>query len=447
MMKSNHSISRRRFFKGTALGWAATSASGYVIPAAALGREGSIPPSDKIVVGSIGVGPQGSGVMTNFLNQKDCRVTALCDVKKQVRQKIKNQVDRFYGDRGCAVYHDFRELLSRQDIDAVTIATTDHWHVLVALAAVRAGKDVYLEKPMGLSLAEDQALRRECRRYGTVFQFGTQQRSGAHFRQACELVRNGRIGKLHTINVWSPGSIAGGPLKPVPLPPDYIDYDLWLGPAPYVPYTEDRCENKWWWFISDYALGFIAGWGIHPMDIALWGGGDLLKGPIEVQGTAVFPPPDGVCDTSLNWDITYTFQNGIIMKFAGDPMPAEWQKRYVNVSTHGTAFEGTLGWVQVRRSGIEAFPKKILADHPGPHEVHLPVSENHARNLLDCIRTRSRTVCPIEEAVWGDTFCHLGDIAARTQQKLVWDQEKERFTHSETANRYLVRPMRSPWHL
>ncbi len=439
----NHPIfsSRRHFLRQAA------SAAPWLIPASALGRAGNLPPSDRILVGSVGVGPQGAGVMSNFLAQSDCRVVAVCDVKKKVLEAVRNKVDAFYGEKGCTPYHDFRELLARPDIDVVTVAPPDHWHVLVALAAVRAGKDIYLEKPMGLSLQEDQVLRAECQRRGTIFQFGTQQRSTAIFRQACELVRNGRIGRLQTINVWSPGSSAGGPRQPVPIPPDYIDYDLWLGPAPYAPYTEDRCENKWWWFISDYALGFIAGWGIHPVDIALWGGADLLQGPMEVQGTGDYPTPEGVADTALDWDLQYRFASGVVMNFTGYPVPEEWRRRYINISNHGTAFEGTEGWVQVRRSGIEAYPKKILGEHPGAGEVHLPVSTNHARNLLDCVRSRSRTVSPIEESVWGDTICHVGDIAARTRQKLIWDPEKERFTNSETANRYLVREMRSPWHL
>jgi len=446
-MKRGNRISRRGFMKKTVVGLAGASTAGYVLPASALGRDGTVPPSDRIVVGSIGVGPQGTSVMRNFMAHNDCRVVAICDLKKPVRERTKNLVDEFYQDRGCAVYQDFREILQRKDIDVVTVAPPDHWHVLVALAAARAGKDIYLEKPMGLSLTQDQALRTVCQEKGTVFQFGTQQRSDAQFRLACELARNKRIGKLQTIYVWSSGSSAGGSMKPVPVPPDYIDYDFWLGPAPWVPYTEDRCENKWWWFISDYALGFIAGWGIHPMDIALWGGGELLKGPVNVEGTGEFPPPGGVCDTALTWDISYKFQNDVTIRFHGAPVPAEWKNKFPRAIDHGTVFEGSEGWVHVDRAGIDAWPKSILNTQAGPGDIRLPVSRNHARNLLDCVRTRSKTICPVEEAVLADLFCHLGDIAIRTHQKLVWSQEKERFENSDTANRYLVRAMRSPWSL
>jgi predicted dehydrogenase len=234
-------------------------------------------------------------------------------------------------------------------------------------------------------------------------------------------------------------------MKPVPVP-DTIDYDFWLGPAPFVPYTQDRCENSWWWFISDYALGFIAGWGIHPMDIALWGGGEMLKGQVEVAGTAEIPA-DGVCDTALNWDVKYKFPNGVLINFAGNPIPAPWQQRYRNVTDHGTVFEGGEGWIHVSREGIDASPKKILNSVLRPEEIHLPVSRNHAQNLLHCMRTRDKTICPIDEAVRADVFCHLGNIATRTGQKLVWNQDTERFVNNEAANRFLVREMRSPWRL
>ena len=266
---------RSTFLKDAARVAVGAALTPYIVPASVLGR-GQTPPSDRVQVGCIGVGPQGTGVMRNFLAQKDVRVVAVCDVKKPVLEaRARQLVNDHNGDAQCTAYHDFRELLARKDIDAVTVAPPDHWHVPIAIAAANAGKDMYVEKPMGLSVAQDQALRAACRRNGTIFQFGTQQRSNDRFRFACELVRNGRIGQLRTINVWSPASTAGGPTAPVPVPPE-LDYEMWLGPAPSVPYTEDRCSNKYWWFISDYALGFIAGWGIHPLDIALWGAGDRV---------------------------------------------------------------------------------------------------------------------------------------------------------------------------
>jgi predicted dehydrogenase len=384
--------------------------------------------------------------MGNFLAQKDARVVAVCDLKKPAREQACNLVNKHYQNEDCATYQDFRELIARNDIDLVSIATTDHWHVLVSLAAARAGKDIYLEKPMGLSVAEDQALRETCRRYGTIFQFGTQQRSSRDFRFACELALNERIGKLHTINVWSPGSASGGSPEPAP-EPDWIDYNMWLGPAPYTPYTKDRCSNALWWFISDYALGFIAGWGVHPLDIALWGGGEKLACPVEIEGKGVWPDPAGVCDTAMNWKVVAKYDSGVTMNFTGCPYPDEWRKRYGRTTDHGTAFEGAEGWVHVDRSGINAHPKELLQTEFGPNEIRLIESNNHARNLLDCVKSRAQTICPIDAAVQADIVCQISDIAIRLEQKLRWDPAKERFVNNDAANRRLVRSMRSPWRL
>jgi hypothetical protein len=260
------------------------------------------------------------------------------------------------------------------------------------------------------------------------------------------LALNERIGKLHTINVWSPGSSQGGDPKPVP-EPEWLDYDFWLGPAPYTPYTERRCSNALWWFISDYAIGFIAGWGIHPVDIALWGGGDRLKGPIEVEGKGIWPTPDGVCDTAMNWNATLKYSTGVKMNFTGWPCLKEWQDRYGQIESHGTAFEGSEGWVHVDRARINAHPKELLEVELGANEIHLTESYNHARNLLDSVKARKEAICPIDESVQGDIVCQISDIAIRLEQKLVWDMEKEQFTNSEMANRRLARSMRSPWSL
>jgi predicted dehydrogenase len=445
-MVRHTNVTRRSFLKrttGVALG---AIGFPYVVSSAALGRAGAVAASERIAVGCVGTGPQGTYDMRNFLTQKDCRVMAICDLKAPVREATQKVVNDYYKNKDCAVYTDYRELITRKDIDVVLIATCDHWHVLVALEAARAGKDIYVEKPMGLSLAEDQALRAVCRQYGTRFQFGTQQRSERNFRFACELVKNKRIGELKTINVWSPGSTSGGPRNPVQ-PPAWIDYDRWLGPAPYHAYTPGRESNSWWWFISDYALGFIAGWGVHPLDIALWGLGDKIPCPLEIEGKGQWPDPAGVCDTAVNWNVTCKLDNGITMNFTGAPFPEEWKKRYGRTTDHGTAFEGTNGWVHVDRSGLNAHPKELLDIQWGPNDTRLYESSNHARNLLDCVRSRKDTICPIDVAVQADTLCQISDIAIRTEQKLRWDPAKEQFVNNDAANRRLVRAMRSPWRL
>jgi predicted dehydrogenase len=444
-MQSHRDITRRGFMKKT-VGMAAGAVGfPYIIRSSALGKAGEVAASKRITVGCIGVGPQGSAVMGNFLAQKDVRVVAVSDVKSNVREAAQNSVNKYYQDTGCTAYNDFRELIGRDDIDVVLVATCDHWHVLAALAAVKAGKDVYVEKPLGISLEQDQALRAAVHRHGRIFQFGTQQRSSRDFRFACELVRNGRIGKLHTINVWSPGSESGGSPKPVQVP-EWLDYNMWLGPAPSTPYTEDRCSNKLWWFISDYAIGFIAGWGIHPIDIAVWGGADKLSCPVELEGKGTWPT-EGVCDTAMNWNVTCKYGSGVTLNFTGFPFPQEWQKRYGRTTSHGTAFEGADGWVHVDREGINAHPKELLSTQFGPNDIRLYESNNHVRNLLDCVKSRAATICPVDEAVQGDIICQISDIAIRLEQKLKWDPVKERFVNNDAANRRLTRVMRSPWTL
>jgi len=441
-------MNRRKFLKSASA--IATGAIGfpYIVSASALGKAGAVAPSNRIFVGAIGVGEQGNLVLGNFLNQDDAQVVAVCDVDKGRRERTRQRIDRHYQKKGCAAYNDFRELLERDDFDAVLIATPDHWHVLCATAAAKAGKDMYMEKPLGLNVAEGQALQAVVSRYGTVFQFGTQQRSSVQFRRACELVRNGRIGKLHTINVWAPPSVAGGSNKPAPVP-DGLDYDMWLGPAPFRKYTHDRCASEWekkfWWFNSDYCIGWISGWGIHPVDIALWGAADLLAGPIEVEGTGIFPN-EGLCDTATYWNVKLNYATGVTMNFLSNPPPAEWLSRYTTKVDHGTAFEGTEGWVNVNRNEMNVSDESIKLSESSD-DIKLYQSTNHTRNFLDCVKSRAKTVCPVDQAHQADVICHISDIAIRLERKLKWDMKKEMFIGVDIANRMLSRSMRSPWRL
>ena len=444
-MRSNHGMSRRSFLRRSAALAAGALAAPQIVPSAVLGGAEGTAPSNRIVVGWIGTGSRGSGVMEEFLGHKDVQVVAACDTKKWALDGAKKRIDAHHGGNACKVYKDFRELVGRKDIDAVLVATTDHWHVLTSLAAVKSGKDVYCEKPMGLSMAECQALREACHRYKRVFQFGTQQRSDGNFRLACELARNEKIGKLHTVNVWSPGSTSGGPTNVVPVP-EGLDYERWLGPAPFKPHTQDRTSNAWWWFISDYALGFIAGWGIHPIDIAAWGAGDKILSPVEVEGKGDFPK-EGLCDTATNWRIALKFANGLVINFAGDPMPEEWSKRYPGIESHGTAFEGSEGWVHVNRGTINSSIAGLTQSKIGPDGIHLIESPGHARNFLDCVRSRKTAICDIDEAVRSESLCQVSEIAIRLGRKVKWDPKTETFPGDEEANRRLTRAMRSPWSL
>ncbi len=415
--------------------------------------------SRPLQVGCIGTGPQGRSVMNGFLSQSDVRVVAVCDVKKDQLALACKQVEDRYQSRDCATYHDFQELLARKDLDVVLIATPDHWHVPMAVAAARAGKDIYLEKPMGLSIAEGQILRKTVHDHGRVFQFGTQQRSSREFLQACELVRNGRIGRLKSINVWAPASRPGGATAPAPVPAG-LDYNSWLGPAPFTPHTDSKCaadDTKTWWYNYDYALGFIAGWGVHPLDIALWGHPRMFQNTIEIEGRAIFPN-EGACNTAVAWDVRFQFADGVTMNYRGTPNQyretsplndlSDWAKRYGRLDGHGTAFEGTEGWVLVSRGSLRTWPEALAETPIQPKPVPLPRSTHHVRNLLDCVRTRQPTICPVDDAFRADLLCHLADIATRLPRQLRWDSAGEHFLDDPEANqRTRLRRMRKPWQL
>jgi predicted dehydrogenase len=453
-------LNRRGFLRSSLTAALAAGVFPAIVPASALGRPGRPAPSGRITVAGIGVGPQGRAVLEGFLRQADAQVIAVCDVKQDNLARARDAVNRHYGNADCKTYTDFRELLARPDLDAVLIATPDHWHCHVGVAAARAGKDMYLEKPMGLSLAEDQILRKAVQRHRCVFQFGTQQRSSTEFQKAVSLVRTGRIGRLTRINVWCAASRPGGSTAPIPPPPD-MDYDFWLGPARVTPYTLGKSadENgawKTWWFNSDYALGFIAGWGVHPLDIALWGHPAMIGGPIQLEGRAIFPG-EGACDTAIAWEVNFRFHDGVQLNFRGtrngydqinemnDLTPFE--ARYGKLADHGTAFEGTEGWVLVHRGSLRTQPEALIELPPDP-ELFARRSTNHVRNFLDCVKSRERTVCPVEEAVQADLLCQLSDIATRLERKLTFDPVKEKFLKDNEANRRLaLRPMRSPWRL
>ncbi len=453
-------ISRRKFIKGGLA--SATIVFGFptIIPSSAIAQSGKAPNS-RVNVGCIGVGPQGRGVMGGFLGLPDAQVVALCDVAKINLDAATNMVKQKYQQDSVSTYHDFRELLARKDIDAVLIATPDHWHVYVALAAANAGKDMYVEKPLGLSLEEDKILRKTIQQKKRIFQFGTQQRSSREFRQACELVRNGYIGELNQINVWSAASHPGGSTKPVP-PPEGLDYDFWLGPAPQTPYTDNKCFDnippggwKTWWFNYDYALGFIAGWGVHPLDIAYWAYPDMMKQPFQLFGRAIIPT-EGACNTAVAWDINFEFPSNVKMRFKGTPNGfnqkidmnnfSEWESIYGKIADHGTGFNGTKGWIMVRRGEIRTNPESLATQKIGDNETKLIQSSNHVKNFVDSVKSRKPSICPIEDAVYADTLCHLSDIASRLQRRLSWNPKKEEFIKDKEANAKLkLRSMRKPW--
>ncbi len=425
-------LSRRSFLKRTA----AFLAAPYIIPSGVLGQNA---PSRRITLGAIGTGGMGEADIKSFLWVDGIQVIAVCDVDSQRREAAKQVVEKHYakytpdgGFKGCSAHGDFRELLARDDIDAVLIATPDHWHIRIALAAVRAGKDIYCEKPLSLTVAEGRMLSDTVRRYGTVFQTGSQQRSDWRFRRACELVRNGRIGKLERIKAVLVDGKEIGPQPAMPVP-EWFDYDMWLGPAPWAPYTRERCHYNFR-YVLDYSGGALTDWGAHNNDIAQWGNGTELSGPVEVEGEGKFPD-EGLYDTAVHFDLKYRYANGVELECTsrGD--------------TPGVAFEGTEGRIWVSRDALEAKPEKILDSRIRPGEIRLYRSEWHHKNFADCVRSRGPTAAPPEIAHRSITICHIGNIAMLLKRKLRWDPEREIFPDDADANRMLARGSRSPWRL
>ena len=451
-------MKRRQFMKTLA----APAVFGFpmIIPRRVLGA-GPTAPSDRITFASIGVGSQGTGNLRTWLNKDDVRVVAVCDVRKEYRQRAKDAVDTRYGDSNCKGYNDFRELLARKDIDAVNIATGERWHTLIAMEAARQGKHIYCQKPLALTVEEAKALRSTVQHYRVAFQLGSQQRSSQLFRFATELVRNGKIGQLQTIAI---GSAGGGqtalPLglgftsmpqeKPAPVP-EGVDWDLWLGPSPWAPYSDLRITRTWM-SMSDYGLGAIGGeYGVHDIDIGQWANNSDDTTPISVEGITGEVYHD-IRDTLTTYEIEYKYANGVRMQLM-DLVTA--RKRYsqfqfgesVKGVSVGLILFGTEGWVWVSRVGLRTHPESLARTVFGPNDVRVLRSDDHNQNLLDAIRTGQPDVSPVEVGVHDEMICQMGDIAGRMRRKLEWDPVKEEFKNDPAANRKLSRVMRSPWRL
>lgn len=418
-MKDKTKLSRRSFLKSAAIATAP-----MILPSRIL--FGATTPSNRITTGHIGVGGQGGGLLGGFLGVAECQPVAACDAFRSRAEAAAKRMGE-----GAKAYQDFRELLSRDDIDAVVIASPDHWHVPLGIAAVRAGKDVYVEKPLGISIAHDKAMRAVVHQYGAIFQYGTQQRCfSPHCGFAAELVRNGYIGEIKAVHVVAPDGATGGNPAPQPVPAD-LDYDMWLGPAPVKPYTNDRVVGTGRWHIYDYAIGFLGGWGAHPLDIAHWG---YPHTPVEIEGTG-FIPTDGLFDTVVHWDVKGRYASG-----------AEFT---LKAGSDLTTFVGTKGWIATGRGRekLAAEPASLLSVKIKPDEVHLLQDTNHHRNFIQAVKSRRQPASDIDSAVQSDFMSHLSDIAIRTGRKIRWDEKKEEIIGDEIAARMTTRSLREPWTL
>lgn len=439
MIKNKKTIDRRDFLRNVCFTTAGVIGFPSIVPSTVLGRSGNITPGNKIIVGSVGWGMQGPGNTRSFLEEPDAQVVAVCDLDANHLQAAKNTVDKHYGNKDCVTYHDFRDLLARKDIDAVMLAVPDHWHSILATTAAASGKDIYGEKPLAHSLREGRAICNAVKRYGRVWQTGSWQRSQANFRFACELVLNGRIGKVHTSEVGLPAGhydFAGTKGQDtLTAPPKELDYDFWLGPAPYSPYATSHVHMNWRWHL-DYGGGQLTDWIGHHLDIAHWGLGMDYAGPVEIDGVGEYPK-SGFYDTATKYMVKTKYANGMNIILAGG---------YPEIRS-GTKWIGDAGWIWVDRGGIDAYPKSLLRESFGSSEIHLLRSKGHTRNFLDCIKTRSVTLAPCEVAHRSASPGHLGQISMLLGRKISFNPETEEIIGDPTASRMLGNSMRSPWHI
>jgi hypothetical protein len=448
--------SRRRFLKSAA----ALAAAPAIVPASVFGQNA---PSNRINLAAIGVGNRGSGnVWQDFVStQEDVRVVAACDCFASRRKDFAARVNELYGGSYCEPVADWREVLARKDIDGVVISTPDHWHVPLAYHAAKARKDVYVEKPLGVAMAWAWKLREKVAANGVVFQYGTQQRSSSEFTRAVELVRNGYIGKIKHVDAWCSGLRTPGTYAQVfderfkdtetaPVPAD-LDYETWVGPAPMKPYTKSRCTEWGAYHIYDYALGFIAGWGAHPLDIAQWGLDMDHTSPVSYEGTGEIPQ-GGLFDTVDNWDVSCRYANGVTLRFMCDRvarnvpglMDDPKKRPYLD---HGTTFWGEGGWISVSRGFLYASPRELQKTSIREDETPVVRSASQGRNFVESMKTRRPTINPLESAIRSDTISHLSDIAIRLGRPIRWDPEKEEILGDAEATGKLDRPMREPWTL
>ncbi|MEW5979253.1 MAG: Gfo/Idh/MocA family oxidoreductase [Acidobacteriota bacterium] len=423
---------RRKFLKHSARALA-FAAAGPTMASSSVARAQDKPaPSDRVVVGLIGCGDLGRRhhLSRKLLPNPRIQVAAVCDVDRNHRDEAAMMVQQEQGRR-VGVYSDFRRLLEQRDLDAVMVVTPDHWHALIAIAAMETGRDVYCEKPLSLTIEEGKAMVAAARRYGSVFQTGSQQRSDRRFRQACELVRNGKIGKLSKITTHI-GGIDPGQWQPAQTPPPELDWNFWLGPAPYADYFPNRCHYQFRWFL-DYSGGKMTDWGAHHNDIAQWALGADESGPVEIDGHGEFYEV-GPHDIPGHFEVTYRYANGVELVCQSE-------------GENGVKFYGSEGWIFVNRGKILASDPGILQLQPGPGDVRLYESEDHHTNWLDCIQSRKRCICDVEIGHRSVTVCHLGNISMRLGRPLKWDPVREQIVGDLTAQQLCRKPMRAPWHL
>ena len=446
-MKNESKSTRRRFLSCSAGAMGGSLVFPSIIPAAALGR-GATPPSDRVTVGILGSGGRGVFETGQYPSFDNTVIVALCDAQERRRLSAKDALEKQYAkqrpgnpNRGIRMYRDFRELLAQKDVDAVYIASPDHWHVSMLIPALKAGKHVHCEKPLGVSIEQDLAALKAARKYKKVFQYGAELRAFPEARKGIELVANGRIGKVHAIRTSVPfGASQSPPFVAMPVPEE-LAYDLWQGPAAVKPYTEQRVhqihgyERPGWMNIRAYSDSMILNWTTHLNDIAQWGHNTDRTGPVAVEGRGKYPPPGSLWDACYEFEFTCTYADGVQLICKTDARAPH------------TRFEGEGGWVQANFGGVplEAEPKSLLDSKIGPNELHIPLM-HEKRDFLNAVKTRGATLEDAEVGHRAASLGHLGQIAIQVGRKLKWDPDKEVFIDDDEANNLRsLPPGRSPW--
>ncbi len=439
-------LSRRDFIRSSAVLTAAAFGMPAIVPSSVLGKN---VPSNRIALGIIGCGNQSTVDIPEWLKNDDCQIITCCDVnrashgyrdEKQFlgREPQRDFVNKFYAKKtgndsfkGCDACIDFREVLARKDVDAVAIITPDHWHAVQTIMAAKAGKDIYCQKPLSLTVRDGQEMIKAVRKYKRILQCGSQWRSKAHIRQACELVLNGRLGKLQRVESYVAANNFKGPgpgWKPEPVPEGF-DYDFWLGPAPQAPYHNLRCFYKFR-FILDYSGGQTTNFGHHSNGVVRWGvGDDVFPAEFEDQGSE-WPEKGDLFTTPTKVSFRARFPNGVEL-FC-----------HTNNPGFGVRFEGTDGWLEINSKSFKTSLKDTTV---GANDKRLYVSENHYRNFLDAVKSRKDGAEPVEIAHRTSMLCHLGNIAMFLKRKIKFDPKKEQIIGDDEAAKMLARPMRAPW--
>jgi len=444
---STASLSRRSFLRRATAATGAAFAAPLIVPARVLGADGAVAPSNRITIGFIGTGRQCVYAnIPGFLKEADAQAVAVCDVDSWRMDNARRKIEDHYAKqqpsgayKGCATFRDWRDLLARKDIDAVMISTPDHWHVVQSIAALKAGKDVACEKPLTRNIAEGRLLANLVLKLGRVFRTDSEFRSNRTCHRAVQLVRNGRIGKLQRLITGTPKDGTLAPQPDMPVPPE-LDYDMWLGPAPKKPYTEQRVHPRHqdkgrpgWLCIRDYADGMMANWGAHLNDIVLWAGDLNHTGPVEIEATGKYPPPGSFWDIIQEFEAHFTFANGVRLTCKTD-------KPYMR-------FEGTEGWIQVKYpNDISTSTESLLAWKPGPNDLTLPYKHSEKRDFLDAVKSRQQPLYDCEGGHRVNSLSHLAMAAIEVGRKLKWDPVKETVVGDAEANKALrPKPQRAPW--